>query len=435
MKQLFKKIIISILIFEAKLVLRKYNPKIVAITGSVGKTSTKEAVSAVLDGEFNIRKNVGSYNSEIGVPLIVLGLKNPWYSYLGWIKNIVNGATQIIIKQNYPKILVLELGADKPGDIERFMDWIKPDVSVITALGDIPAHIEFFASPEALRTEKAKILKALKSYNKAVLNFDDETVLELREKTKAEIISFGFGQGADIRGSNYKITFTKKEEKEIPVGITFKVDYKGASALFKILNSFGKQQMYACLAAAGVGIAFGLNLVKISEFLSRYESPPGRLKLLSGIKDTLILDDTYNASPMAMHAALDVLRELPSQRKIAVLGDMMQLGKHAINAHREIGQISAKICDIIFTVGQRAKFIAEELREIGFTKENIFEFNTSREAGVSLQNQIKNGDLILIKGSQAMRMEMAVLEIMAHPEDKNKLLVRQDPVWKIKIPE
>lgn len=430
-KEIFKKIIIAIITFEAKLVLRKYNPKIVAITGTVGKTSTKEAVVAVLGGAFYARGNKGSYNSEIGVPLTILGVKNAYFSVFVWLKNIFIGLSLILWKKNYPRILVLEFGADKPGDIEALTNWIKPNVSVITALGDVPVHVEFFSGPEALRAEKSKILNKLLSQDKAILNFDDETVLEMKEKTKAEIVTFGVRQGADIKGSNYKIILNK--DGKIPQGITFKIEYKETIIPVRIYNSFGKQQMYACLASAAIGTVFGINMVKISEFLSAYKSPPGRLKLLRGIKDTYILDDTYNSSPMALHAALDTFRDLPGKRKIAVLGDMMELGKHTISAHKEAGLAAAKICDLVFVVGLRAKFIKEGLIESGFLSENIFEFSNSRDAGVELQNQIKKGDLILIKGSQAIRMEKVTEEIMADPQDKEKLLVRQDKFWTNKI--
>lgn len=429
MKDLFKKIIIAVITLEAKFVLRKYNPKIVAITGSVGKTSTKEATVAVLSGEFYVRGNKSSYNSEIGVPLTILGLRNAYYSFFGWLKNVFKGLSLIIARKNYPRILVLEFGADKPGDIQNLTSWIKPDIGVVTALGDIPVHVEFFGSPEALRSEKAKILNPLKFQDKAVLNFDDETVLEMREKTKAELITFGLGEGADIRGSGYKIILRERKDGKIPEGITFKIDYKGNTAPVKIYDTFGRQQMYACLASAAIGTIFGLNLVKISEFLSRYKSPPGRLKLIKGVKDTYILDDTYNASPMAVHASLDTLNDIPAKRKIAVLGDMLELGPHTMSAHKKIGEIAAKVCDIIYTVGLRSKFTKEGAIEAGFPPEKIFEFSASDEACGALQNEIQKGDLILIKGSQAMRMEKIVVEIMAEPLEKERLLVRQDTFW------
>src|SRR3989344_9659971 len=176
-KEIFKKIIIAVITFETRVVLKKYNPKIIAVTGTVGKTSTKEAIVSVLANEFYVRGNKGSYNSEIGVPLTVLGQKNAYYSFFGWFKIIFSGLGLILDRKNYPKILVLEFGADKPGDIRELVSWIKPSVSVITALGSIPVHVEFFSTPEELRLEKAMILNPLSSFDKAVLNYDDITVM------------------------------------------------------------------------------------------------------------------------------------------------------------------------------------------------------------------------------------------------------------------
>lgn len=428
-KELFKKIIIAILTFEARLVLRKYSPKIVAITGTVGKTSSKEAVVAVLGSEFYVRGNKGSYNSEIGVPLTVLGLKNAYFNLFGWIRNIFLGAAFLVKEKKYPRVLVLEFGADKPGDIERLTEWIKPDTSVLTALSDIPVHIEFFANAEHLWAEKAKIFKPLKQRDTAILNYDDPSVLNMKEKIKAEIITFGFGKGADVLGSGYKVILSEGRNK-VPQGINFKIEYKGAIVPVRIYGVFGKQQMYACLAATAVGISFGLNLVKISEALTLYKSPPGRLKLLRGIKDSLILDDTYNASPVASAAALEVLKDLSSKRKIAVLGDMLELGKYTVSAHKDIGVLAASVCDLIFLVGMRSKFIKEGALEAGFSEQNIFEFRDSREAALVLQSALKKGDLVLVKGSQSMRMERAVEEVMVEPEEKEKLLIRQDEFWR-----
>ena len=408
--------------------LKRYKPKIVAVTGSVGKTSTKDAIYAVLKSHFFLRKSAKSYNSEIGIPLTVLGEESGWGSLMKWTAIIARGILLAIRKKNYPKILVLELGAEKPGDISNIINWVKPDISVVTALGDIPVHVEFFASPASLRDEKLQILTKLDAKDHAILNFDDETVLEMREKTKARIITYGLGEGASVRASNYHIIAKKLSEKS---GITFKIDYKGSSIPVRVFNTFGRQQMYACLAAASAGLTFGMNLVKISEAIGLYySSPPGRLKMIEGIKKSQILDDTYNSSPIAAHAAIDALKDIESLRKVAVLGDMMQLGKYTLEAHKEIGGIAAGVCDILFAVGPRSKFTAQGAIEAGMLTDKVFEFSDSVDAGIALKDFIKEGDLILIKGSQAMRMEKIVEEIMAHPEDKEKLLVRQEKEWK-----
>ena len=432
-KQIFKKLIVSIITLEARLILRRYKPKIVAITGSVGKTSAKDAIAAALGRKFFARKSVKSYNSEFGVPLTILGKESGWLNPLVWSANIFQGLLLIFSpkKTKYPKWLVLEIGVERPKDMENLASWIKPDVVVLTALGEIPVHVEFFAGPEELAREKMKITKNLGPNNFVVLNGDDKTLCETKSKIPAKIISFGFGDDNDLRASNYHLVCRKDETTglQIPEGITFKVDYKGNSVPIRISGAFGRQHVYAALAALGVSLSCDFNLIEAGEALNQYKPPPGRLRLIEGVKNTFILDDTYNASPAAVDAALDVLSEMPAKRRIAVLGDMLELGKYAVSAHKNIGDKVSKIAEIIFVVGPRAKFIGAEARESGFNGKNIFEFGVSQEAAKPLENLMKEGDLILIKGSQSMRMEKIVEEIMAHPEEKEKLLVRQEKEW------
>jgi len=187
----------------------------------------------------------------------------------------------------------------------------------------------------------------------------------------------------------------------------------------KLINVLGKHQVYPALAAAAVGIIFNLNLVDISEGLMTYRSLAGRMKLIKGIKNTLIIDDSYNAAPLSTLAALETLKDFSEQqekgRAIAVLGDMLEIGRYAPETHERIGKKVVETSNLLFTVGERAKFIAKGAREKGMIKNKIFEFCTSDEAGKPLQNIIKEGDIILVKGSRAMKMEKIVKEIMAEP--------------------
>jgi len=436
MRKFIKKIVVAILQLEAKLVLWRYKPKIIAVTGSVGKTSTKDAIFTVVDSVQSARKSQKSYNSELGVPLTILGQENAWYSPVGWLKIIFAGTSLFLRRSEYPEVLVIEMGADKPRDIKRSVMNFPPHIGVITAIGEVPVHVEFFAGPEAVAREKVHVVRALGDDCYAILNFDDVAVLDMREKTKAKVLTFGFGDGADIQASHYSIMYRNERGASVPEGITFKVDHQGSSVPIRLFNTFGKHHVYAALAAIAVGVSQNINLVDIGSALSEYSAPPGRLKLIEGEKDTWILDDSYNSSPMALHAAIDLLEELPVPefpdgtrgRKIAVLGDMLELGKFAIEAHRAAGSRLDKI-DMLFTVGPRSKFIAEEVRSNAFAKEGIFEYSDSRDAARDLEQKIRPGDIILIKGSQAMRMERIVEEIMARPDKKEELLVRQDPVW------
>lgn len=409
--------------------LKRHKPKIVAVTGSVGKTSTKDAIATVLGKNFRVRKSQKSYNSEIGVPLVVLNCETGWLNPLKWTANILRGAWLIFSGKDYPEWLVLEFGVERPKDMENLVSWINPHISVVTTLAEIPVHVEYFSGPEALIREKAKILKNLETNDFAILGGDDIAVAELGEKTKAHVITFGFDPDADFVASNYRILSMGGDEPH-PEGIIFKVDADGVSLPVRISNAFGRHHVYPALAALAVGKIAGYNLVEMSESLSKYEAPPGRLKLLGGVKGSFILDDTYNSSPVALRAALDTLRDLTAKRKIVVLGDMLELGKYTIEAHKSMAEyiIDAGV-DTVFAVGPRARFIAEGLREKNFSKENIFEFSTSDEAKKRVEETIGGGDMVLVKGSQSMRMERIVEEIMAEPERAGELLVRQEKEW------
>jgi UDP-N-acetylmuramoyl-tripeptide--D-alanyl-D-alanine ligase len=320
------------------------------------------------------------------------------------------------------------MGVDRPGDMKRLIKWIKPNIAILTTLAETPVHVEYFKGPEELIKEKTKLIKKLSSEQCAILNGDDPAVINLKGKTKAKVITFGFSEGNDLRASNYHLT---------PEGINFKIDYKGNIVPIRMPNIFGGQNVYLALASIAAGLSQDLNLIEMAETLSRFKSPPGRLNLINGIKNSLILDDSYNSSPVAVAAALEVLKELSARspkgygvKKIAVLGDMLELGKFTVDEHKKVGRLVKKYgIDLLFTVGPRSKFTSEEARLAGFEPDNIFEFSTSDEAKKEMQGKIEEGDLILVKGSQSMRMEKITEEIMAHPELKKELLVRQEKEW------
>ncbi|MFA5841547.1 MAG: Mur ligase family protein [Candidatus Paceibacterota bacterium] len=430
LKQIFKIVITASLLILARLVLRKYKPRIIAITGSVGKTSTKDAVYGVLSKFFFVRKSEKSFNSEIGIPLSILGCPNAWNNPLIWIKNILDSLSLIINRKPYPAWLVLEVGSDRPGDIKKLTEWLLPDMNIITALPKIPVHVEYFSSPEAVNEEDTALADVVKHDGFLVLNHDDPEVLAVKSKTKARVVTYGFTEGATLLGSHPLVLYEGEGKNKKPVGVTFKVDYDGNSVPVRIRGVLGRNPMYSGLAALAAGKALGLNMITMIESLSSYETPPGRLRLIDGVKNTLLIDDTYNASPAATETALNAIDELVIKgRKIAVLGDMLELGKYSTEEHLRIGEIAGKVCDILITVGIRARRIAEGALISEMDEDNIFQFENSREAGKYLEEIIKPGDVALLKGSQSTRMEYAVLEVMLHPEDKGKLLCRQDEEW------
>ena len=410
----------------ARQALRTHKPKIIGITGSVGKTSVKEAIYAVLAAQFHgkVRKSTLNQNTEIGVTLTILGLNPAGRNPLKWLKELVRGMGVVFLTREYPDVVVLEMAADRPGDIGALVAIAPPDIAVVTAIGEVPVHVEYFAGPKTLAREKARLVEAVPPNGWVILNFDDLSVLEMRERTQAHVFTFGFGEGADVRAVAYEIRMSVDQHgKEIPEGISFKIEYAGNIVPVRLNDIFGKTAVYAALAAAAVGVAMKMHLVEVSEALANFVPPPGRQRLLCGIKDTWILDDTYNAAPASVHAALDTLKELPGKRKIAVLGDMLELGKFTEVAHRAVGERAAADADILITVGDRMRFAADEAISRGIDEMRVKSFSATYDAGRALQEVIEPGDCIVVKGSRALHMEKIVLEIMAEPERAEELLV------------
>jgi UDP-N-acetylmuramoyl-tripeptide--D-alanyl-D-alanine ligase len=429
MKNIFKKIISTIIQLEARAILKKYKPKIVAITGSVGKTSTKDAIYAVMAKSFYARKSEKSFNSDIGIPLTIMGCNTAWDNPLKWLQNIWVGLMYIVLKKKYPEWLVLEVGADRPGDIKKVSAWLKPNIAVVTKFADVPVHIEYFKSKAEVIAEKGNLVDALRHDGTLILNSDDSDVFAFKNKFSNKIISYGMMGDALVRASNYSVYYSEKTGE--PFGINFKVEYMGNCLPVKIIGTLGANNIYASLAAISVGLALGLNLVESTESLLKYVPPRGRMNLLRGISDSTIVDDTYNSSPVATTSALNTLKDLKltTGRKIAILGDMMELGKYTVESHEKAGELASQSCDILVTVGLRSRALAEKAIDMGMSEKNVLQFDNSIEAGKYVKTLIKTGDIILVKGSQSTRMERVVKDIMLEIDSAADLLVRQDEEW------
>ncbi len=434
MKRFLKAVVVLLLSWEAGAVLRKYKPFIIAVTGSVGKTSTKDAILEVVKGTIKSRKSLKSFNSEIGVPLTILGLENKWSSVFGWATNIIRGFLMVLFPVPYPELLVLEVGADHPGDISRITKWLTPDISVVTRIPDLPVHVEYFSSPEEVKKEKSELVKAIKQTGVFIANADDPAVVGLSSLTRAHMITYGFGETAMVRGSKPQIAYREKDERNFPVGMSFEIDYHGESYPVVLMGILGAHICESALAACAVGIARGIPMTHIISSLGVLETPRGRMRIIPGKSGSTIIDDSYNSSPIALRAALDVLKQIDANHRIAVLGDMLELGKYSETEHWDIGRLLGTWVDQLVTVGPRARAIAEAAKTAGLPDGKIRTFADSKEAGEWLMPEIKTGDVILVKGSQGsgenmIRMERAVNALMAHVEDADKLLVRQEKEW------
>tara|TARA_B100000508_G_scaffold115566_1_gene94681 strand:- start:6151 stop:7443 length:1293 start_codon:yes stop_codon:yes gene_type:complete len=427
MKEAFKSLVVSILTAEAAVLLRRKQPKIIAITGSVGKTSTKDAIYAAIRNNSHARKNEKSFNSEIGVPLTVLGLPNGWNNPLAWIWNIIDGFFTAFFSSKYPEVLVLEAGIDRPGDMQKLVRWLKPDVVVLTRLPSVPVHVEYFATPEAVAEEKLKLVSALRTDGTLIHNADDTIIQSKLSDFLQKQIGFSRYLPSDFTAGQDKMVY----QDDQPSGVSFTITHGDEVASVEVKNVAGAQHAYAAAAAAAVAHELGISLPDAAEGLHSLKAPNGRLKLIPGIKGTMIIDDTYNASPIAAEHALQTLRELQyAKRKVAVLGDMMELGKFSSDEHRKLGELVPDIADVLLTVGVRSRAIAEGAMAAGMSEKNIFQYDEVGRAGRELQNMLETGDMVLIKASQSVRAERIVEEIMAEPELAPELLVRQDKVWK-----
>ncbi len=425
MTSFFEKSLRWIVSHLAQAMIWRYRPGIVGITGSVGKTSTKLAIAAVLGSDRAVRSSRGNLNNELGLALTILGdwsdrdltlVSREYPAGKGrvrktffWLKVIFVSIFRIIRRTEYPEILILEYGADRPGDIRALLRIAKPNVSVVTAVGDIPVHVEFYSGSDDVAREKARLIECLPSAGYAVLNHDDEAVMDVKDRTRAHAMTFGFAKGSDVQ----VMRFENRVEENRPAGVSFKLEYEGTFVPVRLDNVFRKVQGYAAAAAAAVGLIFGLNLVKISEALMSYHGAPHRMELLPGIKWSYVIDDSYNASPLSMDAALDSLHDLPGNRKVAILGDMLEIGKYAVEAHEVLGKQVAKCADVLVAIGPRAKFIAETARAAKMPKRAIFTFDDAASALNDVKALIKKGDLILVKGSHAMALDTIVEGIKA----------------------
>lgn len=439
MKNILRKILQTILKFEAKLILKKHQPEIIGITGSVGKTSTKEAMYCVLENRFKVRKSIGSYNNELGVPLTIIGQKTAGKSLFGWLSILLKGLRLSFLKdKQYPEILILELGISYPNDMDYLTSFIKPNIACITSISEIPVHLKYFKNVENLAIEKIKLAESLSESGKLIFNYDDNRVKKSREKTKGKILSYGFGKKAEIKATDIVRTSDSIIlDKRDSFGLSFKLHYHKNVVPVRLPYILSKKQIYAALAATAVGVAYEMNLVDIAESIKDFKSPPGRMNLIPGIKYTHIIDDSYNASPDSSLAALEVLSELKTEgKKIVLMGDMLELGPKTEEGHRMVGQKIMDSGDILVTVGEASKYVYDEALKSGMDESKVYKFDEGKtiEAAKFVQNKIlKEGDLVLIKGSQAMRMEKAVKELMAEPLKAKQLLVRQGEEWQ-KIP-
>lgn len=427
MKSILKTIVATSLALLASLVVRKYKPVVIMVTGSVGKTSTKDAIATALSERTLVRASEKSYNSEFGVPFTIFGVQNPWKNPLAWIAVYREALALLIFPNHYPKMLVLEVGADRPGDLMKILHIALPDAVVVTKLPEVPVHVEAYSTPEAVREEEFVPAYGLAHGAPLIISADDDYAKEFAKRLQASVTTFGFVTGATVQITNMDVY----RENDRVAGTQATLFIHSKEYPFVVKGVYGRPQLLAPAAAVAVALTQGISVSDALLGLKTYTPPPGRMRLLDGMRDTLLIDDSYNSSPIAAEEALNALHAFPDAvRRIAVMGDMLELGRYSVEEHARIGKLAAQKVDILITVGVRARAIADAARTAGMPTEAVMTFGTAAEASAALLPIIESGDVILMKGSQNnIRLERVTESLLANPSDSSKL-VRQEREWK-----
>jgi UDP-N-acetylmuramoyl-tripeptide--D-alanyl-D-alanine ligase len=347
---------------------RRHEVEVVAVTGSVGKTTCKELIASVLSKRFQTLRSEANLNTEIGIPLTLLQLT-----------------------EEHERV-VLEFGMYARGDIALLSRIAQPRIGVITNIG--PVHMERLGSQGAITAAKAELVEALPADGVAVLNGDDARTAALAARTEARDVYYGLSEQCDVRASD----LTTRDLE----GIDFRLITSAGEADVHLPLS-GRHNAYPALAAAAVALEYGMTLDEIPEALAKTKLDL-RGRVLRGPNGSTIIDDSYNASPAAMLAQLDLLSELPG-RHIALLGDMLELGPAERLGHLRVGEAAARACDLLLTVGERARIIGERAEDNAVEARHL---NTTEEAIDVLKRELHAGDHLLIKASRAMAFEEVV---------------------------
>lgn len=420
MKNIIKNLLTAIFIRQAKLILKKHSPIVVAVVGSVGKTSTKLAVANVLKQTYRVQYQNGNYNVMLTLPLVISGQTMPsLYNPFGWLKVWLAG--QRYVHTSYPyDVIVLELGTDAPGDIIQFKDVISPDIAVVSGISE--EHMEYFKTIDAVAREEFAIAQFSK---KLVINADDvdKEVIKLYVPDGVEVLTYGFNKSA-----NYKIQASRNSHHSFKTTIHSSNKVHIDSDVM-VVARHGLKPVGAAVAVADL---LNVPQKRIQKGVNNIEPAAGRMRILDGKEKSYIIDDSYNASPLAVEAAVDTLFEMHAPSRIAILGSMNELGSVSKTSHQHIGKkCTPEKLDLLITIGEQANnYIASEAEANGC---HVIRTSSPYKAGkVALQNITIPGTVILVKGSQnGVFSEEAVKWLLANPADQSQL-VRQNDFWMAK---
>ncbi len=393
----------------AERILRKYDPHVVGVTGSTGKTDTCRAIAAVLATRHRVFGNPPDLSSRFGLLLSLAELTRGH------------------------EVAVLEMACHAFGDITHLTALTRPHAAVITAVNH--THLAYLGSLDAIAQEKGHLVETLTPDNVAILNYDDPRVRAMQDYTHARVVTYGLSPDADIVASDLQLDSG---------GLQFVVHFPGVSGMGTPgypaksdvrTRLLGRHQAYTVLAAIAVGLTYHIPWDNILDAMEELEPDPGRLQILPGVGGSLLLDGSASCSPATGLEALFTLADYPAKRRIAVLGDMAQLGGYAVEGHRHLGWAAADLVDTLIVKGERAVWIADAATETGLPSEHVRVTYTARDVVRYLKPQLQDGDVVLVKGDVEARMEQIVEGLLAEPTDAARLVQRVDSLTGVARPD
>lgn len=412
---MFKPIGRTILWLRAQDYLRRYHPSLLGVTGSSGKTIAKDAITAVLSSSYRVRSSPLSYDSRIGIALSILGItarqfKRRWYKLLAQSK-----AAELTSLE--PDMIVLSLGAAQPGDIDYVASRLAWLGAVITNVES--THLDLFTTKDLVAHELTSLIVSIPATGFIVLNGDDPLVQAMRPRSQARAIIYGTSPSAQVR-----LLHARRRAR---VGFACAVKIGGRLHELHFPNIVAETQILPIISALAVAHAMRLDMSQAIKSVQTIMPPPGHMRPLTGYNRAALLDDSYSASLENTLAALRTLGQYPARRRIAILGDMLNLGPQTINAHQQVGAVVADLANIFVAVGNNMRNAgAAALRQSELNSNtaplDVHYFSSSRDVGKWLRDYLHPDDVILIKGSRAMHMEEVTRSLLANPADESQLV-------------
>ncbi len=413
---MLKHIIRTLLEQKVKKYFKKHKPLLVVVTGSVGKTSTKTALATVLSEKYRVRAHDGNHNMDISVPLALMGVEYPdnIRSFTQW-RQVLKAMDLRIREPKDVDVIVQELGTDRPGDIAHYRAYLHPDIAIVTAVSD--EHMEFFKTIDAVAKEELSVA----SFSRlVVINRDDVDEKFAKYAETTHIDTYGLSEKAE-----YRLHVEPASSLDGRIGKLSAPEWGDIPVSLQLV---GDHSMKAAVAAACVGTKLGLSPSEIAVGVSKIRPTQGRMQVLKGFNESSIIDDTYNASPLAVEAALNTLYKTEAPQRIALLGSMNELGAVSAEAHKKVGDMCdpAKL-DWVVTIGEDAeKYLAPAAAKKGC---QVRSFASPYVAGGFVHSVLKEGAVVLAKGSQNGVFAEEAVKVLLHSTDDERYLVRQTEAW------